>query len=634
MITVDLPGAYIASAAQTPGELAPVFTVKVLPDRASVFDPAWLRYTPPAATITIGDIAYPCLPMEFSVDISPESGVDIEIQYLPADVVKLDQQGRRRHLVFLSCPVHEYEAVQDDYPDTEFEVLHRDADARCTNGWTVNDIIAEISKRAGVPLRSKLPTLHVAQKTTVLSRGQPYWQFLTSLLPQGARYVWQPLNGVLTVLLVPVPSATRPVTFPPGSSHARVQASAIPAYTYLEITGGDAAPGYDIELKDRGTGILGSASHAAVGVRKTRTFPLETREVNGVTETTLRTQTYLNGLDEEVYAVTAQTLTTTTPAGVTTTQETCAFDGRNPLEYDAPRLTTRTVSKVGLRTMVSAGFPATGEWFGLTTTGQLLDRGTYFNIPIADRPTIAVSAYQLSGVIQEDREVLEYVADADATKDWRAGLQTRQTQTVAMPTIRTAKGRYRVTRPPQDVLQYILADAVAANPAAPVYTATFDATLRDVDIVDRKVLAVSAQTYEYEQITRTLNEASNTFTTQRTVTPVDSGAIPFAPLVPRVRQLRAVLADDSGTGTGIGTSGDDDTVIVAPPMSIPTNNRQDFETWAGLLYQYATTAARTYHLTLESTFYAPGMLVGGMFFTGFTVSRNEDLAVEITATAE
>ena len=52
MITVNLPGAYIASAAQTPGELAPVFTVKVLPDRASVFDPAWLRYTPPAATIT------------------------------------------------------------------------------------------------------------------------------------------------------------------------------------------------------------------------------------------------------------------------------------------------------------------------------------------------------------------------------------------------------------------------------------------------------------------------------------------------------------------------------------------------------------------------------------------------------
>lgn len=637
MLTLSSSTPYTVTLQQQAGAIAPACTVRIAPNNANPFDPGVLNFVPENLLIRYGEQTWEFEPTDTQIEVDPESvGVEYEIQYYPKLLKKLNTEGYEKHLVYLSCSRYEYKAIIAQYDDAEYVVLHKETDVYCSNGWTVNDIIKDVSLRSGIPILSTLPTLHVPNPSVIFKKGDVWLQFIQALLPQdGLTYLWQGYGESLTITML-TPHEEPLTTFPPGVDKLTLIRREVTPYTLVEITGGDYKPGYQYTL-----GIQGKAGRSLPTIT-TRTETLEPQEQTiqqsgrqQITET-VRTSRYWGDL---FFAIDAEEITVQSGqvdrAGVTQQQrvsktvKTWDYENNDPHTYRTPRQTQLVTKISGFVTLISLGLNPSVTTEGpvsyLTEDNQILSYAEYHAIAPSRRPNIQLTAYeQYIETIETQTEQFSYIHYPDMTAMLTEGMQTQNTVNVRRLCVGVNGMYYDARVHPRELLMQVQANMTSMNQATA--TTAIMNTLT-TELITRNIKTIHEDAYQFEETRATFDFQSNKMRNRMEQTTIDAGRVPSAPSQYRVERLKA-----TAIRAATKTEGNATLPIITFQANIPTNNPQDFELWAGLLYYQVTHPQREYSMTSQSRVFLPGTRLSGCTITSYAITEHAEEGVSITMT--
>jgi len=626
LITVDNPEIYAISVAQSPGLIAPAINASIMPD-AALPESSWLQYEPPPLVISIGGVTYNCLPQEVSVEIDPDTvGVSIEVQYYPDILIRLQNTGLKKHLVFLSCSGYEYEILEGEYNGNTHEVLYKPCDTYISNGWTVNGIIAEIGDRAGVTIESLLPPFHVPNPTVVFKRGQKFLPFVRSLLPGDFEYVWSITNDKLTIALIQSGDGnTDEIGFIEGMHRIICSTSGVPAYDLVEISGGYYKWGTGVI--DLGGDIsLGGGASYPNGKRVSESLPPEEKETADGTETHYIARIYKTGPEgTNLFALLERTTRVDgdyngATATIRETEETFSYENSSPLIYLQPRHTLISTDTKKFFTRIVLGLSGgMNIIYYLTDDARVLSKAEYDAIPVVDQPTVLMTAYHVYGTAKTQEETFSWITEENADKIWFEGTQRDNTIAITQLYDIVDGVYYDAFLSPKELLQQVLTDVVTREETVTI-TSIISEAWKTAELVTKKIKLVSEGAFQAEQ-------QSSLFDTKvgnlipHVSTQTINGLPPGNPTKYRTERLIASMGGDSPAGAAFRASGN----LCIPFMAeINTNNVSDFELWAGLLWEQKSTQARRVSMASFDRLLPMGSIINGVTMTSFQCSQSED----------
>lgn len=616
LITVDNPDIYAISVSQSPGQLAPAFNVQIFPHNARP-EATWFSYEPPELVVSIGGISYTCLPEQQSVVIDPDqSGVTIEVQYYPQAVIRLQNLGLKKNLVFLSCLPYEFELLEEEYDEDHYEVLHKSCDVYTSDGWTVQEILAEIATRAGITISTQFPTFHTPNPTVILQRGQAILPFIKSLLPADFDYTWTLVGDAVSVSLAqPVPSSG--ITFIPGMFTMERSKRSVPAYDFVEIRGGEYKWG-ETRVDLGGAVGLGAKPYYQNGQTVLETLPEESQTTSEGTKVTSVTRQYLTGPDgEEFFALLNRTTAVNLDGDeISHVEEAFSYENLQPNVYRQPRQTQIvTTRKVPYCTVVT-GQAAAGDGVAyLTVDARVLTSSEYADL--SDAPTVLCSATQTYGATVETiTETFEWVTPETADKNWPEGTQRAHTRTVTRRFVDVDGRYYSAALAPRGLLQAVLTDMGTkelelSTPSVSVADKTQESLLERLDKVSQGAFQqhISRSLYDVKQDTMQENSAVQTV----------NGRPSGNPSVYRTEPLIATLAGQGTGGASFKTGVD---TCIPFQAEIMTNNPTDFRLWVGLLWQLKIRGEQAVSASSFSRLLPMGFTIGGVTFTSFQANQD------------
>lgn len=627
LITVDNPEIISISISQSPGLIAPAINCQIMPHLATPVA-TWFDYEPPALQLTIGSETYTCLPLETSIEIDPDNlGVAIDVQYYPDVLVKLQNTGLKKHLVFLSCSNHERALLEDEYDEDEYEVLHQPCDVYVSDGWTIEGILTEIGSRAGITIISLLPPFHVPNPTVVFKRGQKFLPFIRSLLPGDFEYLWQLSTNTLTVGLVQPLINGGSVAFIEGMYRMGVARSAVPSYDLVEIRGGNYKWGTTITLEEGGEG--GSIAYPN-GKIVTDSLPPEIKVTSDGNEMHSVTRKWKSGPEGTKFFSLLERITTvdgpyTTDPEVGNYQtlrirestEVYTYENDAPVSYLQPRQTEVATTIQQFYTKVVSGLVAGGSYqtYYLSDDSRVLSKPVYD--ALEEKPTIILTAYHQYGLAQQNAETFTWILEAEADKNWFEGTQTDNTQQKQQLYVKVNTVYYDALLSPKELLQQVLTDIATRDTSLSISSATSD-IWRIGDITSKKIELLSEgafQAYQERSIFDTKRGSMDVQTGRHAI----NGRPPGNPSKYRVEQLKVTMEDSGGEGYGGGSE-----ICVPFFGEIPTNNPNDFKTWASLLWEQRSNPTRRVSMASFDRFLPMGSIYNGVTMTSFQVNQTED----------
>jgi len=626
LITVDNPEIYAISVAQSPGLIAPAINASIMPD-AALPESSWLQYEPPPLVINIGGVTYNCLAQEVSVEIDPDNvGVAVEAQYYPDVLIRLQNTGLKKHLVFLSCLPHEYELLKDEYHTNTHEVLYKACDVYNSNGWTVNGILKEIGIRAGIVIEALLPTFHVPNPTVVFKRGQKFLPFVRSLLPNDFDYTWSLGQNKITIALIqPEDADSTEVEFIEGMYRTVSSISGIPAYDLVEITGGYYKWSTS-EIDLGGEITLGGGASYPNGKIVSESLPAEEKQTSEGIETHYITRKYKTGPEGVNFFALLERSTRvdgvyeSSQVTIRETTEIFSYENDTPAIYLQPRIIGTVTSTKLFFTRISLS-ETSGSYISyyLTDDSRVLSKAEYDAIDPGDQPTVILSGYHVYGSAEVVTESFVWISVDEADKIWFEGTQTDNTIEISQLFNVVDGVYYSALLSPKVFLQQVLADIVTREDTVTVTSITTE-IWQTAELITRKTVLVSEGTFQIEQQSSIFDTKANELlpeTTRQTV----NGRPPGSPTKYRTKRLIAAIGGNSTAGAAFKVSSD----LCLPFMAeINTNNPQDFELWAGMLWQKSSMRVRRVSMASFERLLPMGSIYNGITMTSFQCSQLED----------
>jgi len=631
LVTVDNDEVYAISVSQSPGMMAPAINARILPHQADVTDAANLSYVAPDLSIDIGGVTYTCAADEVSLEIEPESvGMDVEVQYYPKVLRTLRHGGLKKSLVFISCRPYQRALLEDEYDTDRFEVLFKECDVYVSNGWTLAEIFQEIGTRAGVTLQCLLPPFHMPNTTVILQRGQNFLDFLRGLLPQGFEYSWALYDDVLSVSLVQS-GHEGSLSFVPGMFRIAVASQALPAYDFVEITGGEYKYGQTFDMGDAEWGV--SVSYPD-GQLLTKTLPQETHETDEGTETVDVSIQYRTGPDgQEMFALLERTTIVNGPypntfgviltTKIRETLEEYTYENSDPSIYRTPRKTQVDTTVSQYYTKVAGASLSGAQVFLLTDDLRVLSSEEYAALGVG-APAVMLAAYQVYGEAETSTETWEYITESTADWNWHEGMQKSNVLSVSHKFCLVNDLYYDAHLSPKELLQAVLTDMTTqGEDTVSSYSSDID---KEGSVVMRTISFLNTDSYQYEETTKLFDTKAGGMMSQPTVRQIlDTGRVPSSPSNYRTAPMKLTLntlndsAESRSWYNGLG--GND--VCFSKFAQVLTNNPTDFKAWAGALMEQLLYVPRNVSMVSIDRLFRVGSIVGGVTITSFQVSESE-----------
>jgi hypothetical protein len=619
-ISVDEPDIVSASIGQEPGAVYPSFSFKKFPHQAKPEDlEQWLEYDPPDLDINVGGTVWTCQCTSLRTTGSRESGIELDLQYVPKPFAVLQHSGYSKQLVFLSCPQWQKDLYTANLDEDVTKLYWKNSDPYISNGWTVNEIFTEIGELAGVTMTSKLPTLHVGNATVICNKGQQYLPFLLSLLPtNGFTYAWFSHDNTLTVALIE--PATQAFRVPADAVTLELGKDKTPTYDLIEITGGLYKPTFPLTL---GSQNLGSGSTSGrCNTTLTETLPDEPRDVGGYTQTTARTRTIRTDEEGNPFAILEEieqvhgpifnlygNLASTGVIRHTSTSHT--YDNHDAHVYQVPRLvhTERSVSGFVYEYVLGRSAVSSGKLYYLTEDLAIITEEQYRVMDPA--PTVILSAkVSWKNAYETHIEDKVYTQTTEVTQDWPEGSEREHVQDIQRMMYRLDNSIWiDCTEDPQTALGRVI--QAKSQDETPTVTVK-ETSVKQARLLENRVVLKSPKTYEFQSRESRWNPQTGKLEHDAQQTPIDSDRIPSQPTQFRLKPLKAT-AGDLGGNTG--------KTITPVSASIPTNNPHDFEYWAGLLYWQLTHPKRAVSVQSTNSFLPPGYRYAHGTIVGFQIQQ-------------
>jgi len=631
LVTVDNDEVYAISVSQSPGMIAPAINARILPHLADVMDETNLSYVAPDLSVNIGGVTYDCAADEVSLELEPESvGFDIEVQYYPKALRTLRHGGLKKSLVFISCRPYQRDLLKDEYDTDRFEVLFKECDVYVSDGWTLAEILQEIASRAEVTIQCLLPPFHVPNTTVVFQRGQKFLDFIRSLLPQGFEYSWN-LQSDDTLSISLVQSAHEEnIAFVPGMFRMAVASQSLPAYDFIEITGGEYKYGQTFDMGDAEWGC--SVSYPD-GRLLTKTLPQETHATDEGTETVDVGIQYRTGPDgQEMFALLERTTIVTGPYPNTfgtfiTTQlrktiETYTYGNDDPSIYRTPRKTQVDTTVSQHYTKLAAATLTGAQVFYLTDDLRVVSAAEYATLDPA--PGVLLAAYQVYGATETSTETWEYITEDTADWNWHEGMQRSNIVSVTHKFCEVNSLYYDAHLSPKELLQAVLTDMTTqGTDEVDTYSSDID---KEGSVVSRTISFLHSDAYQYEEATKLFDVKAGGMMTQPLLRQVlDTNRVPSSPSNYRTAPMRITLDTLDGSSNprrwGNGLGGNE--VCFSRFAQVLTNNPIDFKAWAGALIEQILYVPRNVSMSSFDRMYRVGSIVGGVTITSFQVSESE-----------
>lgn len=617
-ITVNEPDLFAANISQEPGAVYPSFNLKKLPHGAKPEDlEDWLDYDPPDLDINVGGTIWTCQATRTSVTGSRESGIDIDIQYIPKPFAILQDSGYGKQVIFLSCLLWQKEQYTVNLDEEVTTLYYKHSDEYIATGWTVNEILEIIGELAGVEITSDLPLLHVQNATLVLEKGQPFLNFMLSLLPTGGfTYAWHSHNNALHVSLVQ--PAIQAFTVPTEATNIEYGKEQQTDYNCIEITGGLQKPGTIRALRIGSLNIGSGSPSSRVNAILTEDLPEETRQVGEYTQTTYRTRTVQADGNGNPFAVTGEIENVYGPifnkngdlskASGLIRQVTVShsYENNDAAIFQVPRLieTLRTISGYAYAYVIGCSPTGYGKVWYLSEDLEILDDAQYLSM--SPSPDILCTAKVTWQSYESHIEAKLYTGTPNVTQDWPEGSNREQTQETTRTMFNVADVWVDCVDDPHTALSRIIQ---ALSQESTPTIATITTASRQVEMVENRVALKCPKSYEFQSTTMQLNTNTGKVEHDAQVTPIDSANIPSQPTQYRLAPLKATVGD-AGAQLVIPFSG-----------SIPTANLQDFEHWAGILYYQITHPKRALSVTSATEFIPPGYRYANGTVAGFQIQQ-------------
>jgi hypothetical protein len=601
------------------GEVAPTFTVQMRPNLGHLMPPAThlTRSFPGTVTIAVGGVgSWDC-----TLADNPRrlAGKDTSYQatYIPTPLYVLKYGSYGKRVVWLSCPAWQYDQYLAQIVPEETEVVFRESDPYASDGHTLTSILQKVGSLAGVPIISHFPPFHVPEPSVVLEKRQTFLEFLTNLLPSGFLYTFDWQNGqLITGLAEP---ANLGLSIPPGVTMIDYDVPGRVQYTTVELTGAPYKINSGISIDTSAFGKKGFTSRGSTrGLQEIEEIlPEETQEINGSTYRVLASRITRMGPDGTPFAVLSEQQELTGPifgatggqngSGVTKRIETeNTYENNDPIIYQVPRLTGRTIRTSGYVTYLTPGELAVshGTVYHLLEDLRVISRSEYLTLSVP--PTVLAS----SGTAwHEDYEVkdetLEYITPATVTPDWPEGFERLAKQSVRRTVWFVLGHYYDCLQNGKDILNDLSQILQTHTPPAVTFALPQD---RTIEANTRKVKLQSPGAYVFEDTKNTLNFASGRMDTDQVTTPVNSTP-PSSPTQYRTEPLQATVGDKG------------EQVVYVATATIPTANPADFQRWGTKRYWDLTHPHPTMQIGSRAYVLPQGYRIGGGTVTGWTATQ-------------
>lgn len=603
MITTSSPNLDIVevSASHNAGDACPSFSLTVKPHLGTTQAvTTHLAWTPPnPLTITVDGLSWECVPLDVPIRISA-SEVVYQVNYYPRIMHILRRAKLKKPAVWISAPTWEQNVYLKDIDTETYQIFTKDADVYASNGYTVQEILQDLSGLCGFQFLPNFPELHVSQKSLMCDENTPILDFIGSLLPSGFRFVWDMRTDGVTISLLSPPIGTS--FAPPTATSLEQITPPVETYDSVSITG---AP-YKLSTGLSLGGGFGSQAVVSAPAAYEETLPEETGELNGQPTRTTRTRIVQPDPFNTPFAIPSEAETGFVKAVTDRrTLTDTAYENQDAVLYETPRVTgtTRTVSGRGVK--LTQGIVTTTGAVLLSEGFQIMTAAEYQ--AASSKPKILLSAsMEWVDSLETTTDSKGYVAPESASKVWPEGTEQQNVQTTTCKGYLVNGRFFKRATSPSAILQEVGAMLQQTNATA---IATLSMATRDIERVSRTLRLQAAGAYRFEEVRQTLDPVTDTIKTTSAMLPVNSDP-PTSPTRWRTAPLTAVLDKTSAAGN----------LVFRLAASVPTSNPRDFETWATRLFYDATHPRRVY--SLATTFLVPqGFLLGGGMVTGWSASQ-------------
>ena len=650
------------SASYSIGQSSPIFSIVVpveTPESSSrVFGGpegayANIQSIEPSApiTITMFGLSWECEWSDAPYSVSPDGSVRT-IEFVPKIMLDQVRPGYGQDIYFYSVPQWMYDKISKDIDDELCEVHHKESDGYPTNGYTTQEIIEIMSGYADIPYIVSIPTCHVPEKTVTYNAGDPYLNFIESLLLSDFDHVIFASDGnVIITCIEPDPSTNTYPAFKGTTANIAGSRKNKSPYDAFHFVGGDTKP----VLEDY---AFDSIKYYEPDQEKVGEW-IERQETRGDDEVTVKTRetTQLDPFEETfcllkteeiILGAIPQRANPETKLDVTLEESTTTYEYENSqsLLYESARFLKATTIKAGYcyKYLNEYQAPAYGITYYLTEDLTVIDSTEY---DVAEtKPSILASAYlatipfgSISDYISTKIHEMTYAADTEAAKDpdvtegmiltdietteeYGADISAYVGITEGETTRYSTRecGWFSCQESPRNVLLNIASQLQGADEITGTIISMKSQATSSRKVSYRKI---DNAMFEYKIDSGEYDSQTKIMQTQTHRNNIPSAKVPSVPTELRMQTLQVKTGELGSKAT-----------VVSKRFSIPTANRGDFAIIQAMLEQKTANEFDpiTYTSIEKNDFVLPGYNFNGRPSIGFTIVESSDAGYDISIT--